>query len=217
MIAQLSAAALAGAATLRGEAGVGMVRTRGCSPGRPDQADPWRARAFGAAPAVRGQWVRRLPRVPHGHVRRPCRHRGRDADRPVLQRGGNPPARRARGRSRRTSWPLAGHDRPKTADRFTEQALKRAPQGAGGAAPTRGLAAVCAIGGGPAADDSLALPAGDTAHPAETTRSRAISPLKASTPRPAEFAARAAQGHVGRARRLARDTEADGPRDVHRR
>ena len=94
------------------------------------------------------------------------------------------------------------------ADRLTEPGLQRAAQGDRGADGPHRLAALRAHRRGRAADDPLALPPGHPEHPDRPTRSRrSWSAPSGSSPELAASAARASQGHIGRARALARDEE----------
>ena len=92
------------------------------------------------------------------------------------------------------------------ADRLTDQAGQRAAQGDRGAHRPHGLDALRADRRGPPADDPVALPAGHADHAVHRRGGRLPGPQPtASTPRLASYCARASQGHIGRARALARD------------
>ena len=159
-------------------------------------------RALGGEPGLR--ILRRLPHHPDRHA---CR-RGDRPHRPAVHRcEGDPrpgPPRPALPGRR----PLAGH-RPggrRPADRRRGQC---AAQGGRGARSAHGVAAVRALAGGRAAHHPLPLPPPDPAHPAGGRRRRRADPPRRHRPRAApRAAARATQGHIGRARRLATDEPA---------
>ena len=92
------------------------------------------------------------------------------------------------------------------ADRLTDAGLQRAAQGDRGAHRPHGLDALRADRRGRAADDPLPLPAGHADHADRRGRRRLPGPHRRACPTAlASYAARASQGHIGRARALARD------------
>ena len=92
------------------------------------------------------------------------------------------------------------------ADRLTDAGLQRAAQGDRGAHRPHGVDALRADRRGRAAHHPLPLPAGHADHADRRgRRRRSWSAPTASPDALASYAARASQGHIGRARALARD------------
>ena len=97
------------------------------------------------------------------------------------------------------------------ADRATEQAANALLKAIEEPAPRTVLAALRAVSGRPAHDDQVPVPPGHPAHPA-TAAVAEVLVRDGVGEEQALAAARAAQGHIGRARRLATDAQAAGRR-----
>ena len=130
------------------------------------------------------------------------------AHRPALHRREGDPRPGAPRRAVPGRRPLAGH-RPGGRRPAHRGRRQRPAQGRRGTGAAHGLAAVRALRRGRAAHDPLPLPPSSPCAPRRSTRSpTSWSAATASTPELAAAAARATQGHIGRARRLATDERA---------